>query len=141
MESALGLTVAPVFFPTSEEFQSPMAYIAKIRPQAEPFGMCKIVPPKDWAPSFSLATQVSPFEVSWLMLSRRNFAFKLASSASMSSTARLDSRKHFLKVGLRIREKLMERIVAIPCTDGRKSDSNASDRLLFGRFALAQAPS
>lgn len=37
---------APIFRPTEEEFaQGPIAYVASIRPMAEPFGICRIVPP------------------------------------------------------------------------------------------------
>lgn len=34
---------APTFRPTLQQFADPLAYIASIRPQAEPFGICKIV--------------------------------------------------------------------------------------------------
>ncbi|XP_048582625.1 lysine-specific demethylase 5A isoform X2 [Nematostella vectensis] len=45
---------APVFEPTEEEFQDPLAYIAKIRPYAEKTGLCKIRPPPDWQPPFAV---------------------------------------------------------------------------------------
>ncbi|MED6179392.1 hypothetical protein PIB30_000505 [Stylosanthes scabra] len=41
---------APVFYPTIEEFEDTLGYIAKIRPQAEPHGICRIVPPACWVP-------------------------------------------------------------------------------------------
>uniref|UniRef100_A0A8C5HFN8 [histone H3]-trimethyl-L-lysine(4) demethylase n=1 Tax=Gouania willdenowi TaxID=441366 RepID=A0A8C5HFN8_GOUWI len=44
----------PVFEPTLEEFQDPLGYIAKIRPIAEKSGICKIRPPPDWQPPFSV---------------------------------------------------------------------------------------
>ncbi|CAN0920203.1 Lysine-specific demethylase JMJ14 [Linum grandiflorum] len=41
---------APVFYPTFEEFQDTLGYISKIRAIAEPFGICRIVPPSSWKP-------------------------------------------------------------------------------------------
>jgi JmjC domain, hydroxylase/jmjN domain/C5HC2 zinc finger len=43
---------APVFYPTVEEFQlNPIQYIEqKVRPIAEQYGICKIVPPVGWNP-------------------------------------------------------------------------------------------
>ncbi|XP_077579734.1 lysine-specific demethylase 5C [Stigmatopora nigra] len=44
----------PVFEPSWEEFRDPLGYIAKIRPIAEKSGICKIRPPQDWQPPFSV---------------------------------------------------------------------------------------
>lgn len=41
---------APVFYPTEEEFEDTLKYIATIRPKAEPYGICRIVPPPSWKP-------------------------------------------------------------------------------------------
>ncbi|KAF3450178.1 hypothetical protein FNV43_RR06258 [Rhamnella rubrinervis] len=41
---------APVFYPTVEEFEDTLGYIAKIHPKAEPYGICRIVPPPSWIP-------------------------------------------------------------------------------------------
>ncbi|XP_052202742.1 lysine-specific demethylase JMJ18-like isoform X2 [Diospyros lotus] len=41
---------APVFYPTIEEFEDTLGYIAKIRPKAEAYGVCRIVPPPSWVP-------------------------------------------------------------------------------------------
>lgn len=47
-ESAFGLPEAPVFRPTLEEFEDPIAYITKIRPIGEAAGICRIIPPPEW---------------------------------------------------------------------------------------------
>ncbi|URE27971.1 JmjC domain, hydroxylase [Musa troglodytarum] len=52
--SATVVPQAPVFYPTEEEFADPLAFIFKIRPLAEPFGICRIVPPRSWNPPFAL---------------------------------------------------------------------------------------
>ncbi|GFR92227.1 protein Jumonji [Elysia marginata] len=38
----------PTFHPTDAEFSNPMAYISKIQSEAEPHGMCRIIPPPTW---------------------------------------------------------------------------------------------
>ena len=45
---------APVFHPSQKQFENPFAYIESIRPDAEPFGICRIVPPANWKPHFAL---------------------------------------------------------------------------------------
>ncbi|XP_009133824.1 probable lysine-specific demethylase JMJ14 isoform X4 [Brassica rapa] len=41
---------APIFYPTNEDFEDPLAYIEKLRSRAELFGICRIVPPVAWKP-------------------------------------------------------------------------------------------
>ncbi|KAF6031963.1 KDM5A [Bugula neritina] len=43
---------APVFEPTYEDFEDPIAFITKIRPIVEKVGICKIRPPAEWQPPF-----------------------------------------------------------------------------------------
>jgi len=54
MEKFIRPPEAPIFYPTEEEFESPMKYIEKIKPVAEKFGICKIIPPPGWLPPFCL---------------------------------------------------------------------------------------
>ncbi|KAF5727012.1 putative lysine-specific demethylase JMJ16 isoform X3 [Tripterygium wilfordii] len=44
------LEEAPVFHPTEEEFIDSLKYFASIRCKAEPYGICRIVPPPSWKP-------------------------------------------------------------------------------------------
>ncbi|KAK9055964.1 hypothetical protein SSX86_027051 [Deinandra increscens subsp. villosa] len=41
---------APIFYPTVEEFEDTLGYLSKIRPMAESYGICRIVPPASWKP-------------------------------------------------------------------------------------------
>ena len=44
----------PTYYPTDEEWEDPFAYVARIRPEGEQFGICKVVAPPGWKPPFSL---------------------------------------------------------------------------------------
>jgi len=56
-----GLDECPTYFPTLKEFGDPIAYISSISDEARKFGVCKIVPPKEWKMPFVTNTQVFAF--------------------------------------------------------------------------------
>ncbi|XP_021735832.1 lysine-specific demethylase 5D-like [Chenopodium quinoa] len=58
---SMNITPAPVYYPTEEDFRDPLEFIYKIRPEAEPFGICKIVPPEGWKPPFALDVESFSF--------------------------------------------------------------------------------
>ncbi|KAI8096840.1 uncharacterized protein BX664DRAFT_325009 [Halteromyces radiatus] len=60
-ERIFGLTEAPTYHPTTEEFKDPLGYIRLIQPEAEQYGIIKIVPPKNYKPDFCLNTEIFRF--------------------------------------------------------------------------------
>uniref|UniRef100_A0A182QGU4 [histone H3]-trimethyl-L-lysine(4) demethylase n=1 Tax=Anopheles farauti TaxID=69004 RepID=A0A182QGU4_9DIPT len=52
---------APVFKPSEEDFKNPLVYINKIRPMAEKYGICKILPPSSWQPPFTVDVEKLTF--------------------------------------------------------------------------------
>lgn len=54
-----GLQEAPTFRPSEEEFADPMAYLKKISAEGRKYGICKIIPPDNWNPTFAIDTEVS----------------------------------------------------------------------------------
>ncbi|KAL4886271.1 PLU-1-like protein-domain-containing protein [Aspergillus karnatakaensis] len=52
-----GLQEAPTFRPTEDEFRDPEAYIRKIAPEGSKYGICRIIPPENWQPTFAIDTE------------------------------------------------------------------------------------
>ncbi|GIL70386.1 hypothetical protein Vretifemale_988, partial [Volvox reticuliferus] len=50
----MSIPSAPTFRPTEDEWEQPLRYLASIRQLAEPYGICKIIPPKGLEPPCAL---------------------------------------------------------------------------------------
>ncbi|KAL4616888.1 protein Jumonji-like [Arapaima gigas] len=48
------ITEVPVLTPSPREFQDPLVYVELVRGQAEPYGLCRVIPPPDWRPECKL---------------------------------------------------------------------------------------
>lgn len=64
-DPARDVPFCPAYFPTAQEYADPIGFINRIRPEAERFGACKIIPPPSWytacAASRSSTTIPFPF--------------------------------------------------------------------------------
>lgn len=78
---------APVFYPTEEEFQDTLKYIASIRLKAEPYGICRIVPPSSWKPPCPLKEK--PIWDSSTFVTRVQRVDKLQNRNSMRKVSRI----------------------------------------------------
>lgn len=54
-----GISEAPTFCPTEEEWRNPMEYMRKISPEGRKYGIVKLIPPSSWQPEFAIDTEVS----------------------------------------------------------------------------------
>ena len=57
-----GLEECPVYYPTEEQFTDPMTYISSLGPEAQAYGICKIVPPEGWRMPFTLDPDLFRFK-------------------------------------------------------------------------------
>ena len=101
-----GLQDCPVFYPTSDEFKDPMAYIDSISRRVVNHGICKVVPPVGWKMPFVTNTEVcmipqnfydffEPSDLTLPFISDRPFVSRLDYSASTPSRQRLVQRSTF----------------------------------------------
>ncbi|POR33792.1 Lid2 complex component lid2 [Tolypocladium paradoxum] len=52
-----GISEAPTYCPTEDEWRDPLEYIKTIAPEASQYGICKIIPPDSWNPDFAIDTE------------------------------------------------------------------------------------
>ncbi|XP_033754420.1 protein Jumonji-like isoform X2 [Pecten maximus] len=52
------LVEAPTFYPSEEQFSDPIQYIQSVAMIAEPYGMCRIIPPSSWKPDSKISEEL-----------------------------------------------------------------------------------
>ena len=100
------LMEAPTFRPTEAEFKDPLRYIQKIRRHAEQFGMCRIIPPRNFKPDCNLDDDLRFTAYNQFinrMLSRWGpNAKETAAIKKYLETQNVDTRSHPLVGGLEV---------------------------------------
>lgn len=90
------LTEIPTFCPTEEEFQRPLQYIQSIAPRAEPYGMCKIIPPSSWkVKACSKGVKIINLNVTIDVMYRVSFYILLQMEGKISDDVRFTSQKQY----------------------------------------------
>ncbi|KAK3685187.1 PLU-1-like protein-domain-containing protein [Podospora appendiculata] len=85
-----GLEEAPTYRPTEEEWKDPFEYMKKIAPEAQQYGICKIIPPDTWNPDFAIDTEKFHF-------STRKQKLNSVDGSCRAHTTYIDSLKMFHK--------------------------------------------
>ena len=83
---------APVFYPTPEEFEDPIRYVASIRAEAEPYGLCRIVPPAGWEVPFHQDPATFSFKTRIQTVNELQLRLKKASTAGSARSTRTSCR-------------------------------------------------
>ncbi|CAL9237595.1 unnamed protein product [Arabidopsis halleri] len=104
LRGSINVPLGPVYYPTEEEFKDPLEYIYKIKPEAEVYGICKIVPPNNWKPPFGLDLESVKFPTKTQEIHRLQFR----PASCNSKTFQLEY-KRFLEEHLG--KKLKKRVV------------------------------
>ncbi|GAV82986.1 LOW QUALITY PROTEIN: JmjC domain-containing protein/JmjN domain-containing protein/zf-C5HC2 domain-containing protein/FYRN domain-containing protein/FYRC domain-containing protein/CRM1_C domain-containing protein [Cephalotus follicularis] len=122
----------PVFYPNEEEFEDTLGYIASIRPKAEPYGICRIVPPPSWKPPCPLKEK-NIWESS-TFTTRVQKVDKLQNRGSMRKMSKIHN-------GMRRKRRRCTRM-AVDCGTDNGSISGSGDSGFCGseRFGFEPGP-
>ena len=102
--------MAPIFYPTTEEFANPLKYIASIRDRASKSGIAKIVPPKGWNPP-SCLSQAFQGEQNQTFATKKQYIHKLQEGASYGEGKRYTIQE-FQKMATDMRAEKVARMIA-----------------------------
>ncbi|XP_018433339.2 putative lysine-specific demethylase JMJ16 [Raphanus sativus] len=120
---------APIFYPSEEEFEDTLNYIAKIRPEAEKYGICRIVPPPSWKPPCPLREK-QVWEGS-KFTTRVQRVDKLQNRSSMKKITNQMRRK---------KRKCMKTGVDAVTTNGNPGSASTEMSQLFETFGFEPGP-
>lgn len=117
-ERPFNLQTAPTYYPTKAQFKDPLKYINSIRNEAVLYGICKIIPPKDFNPPFALNTNDFTFTTRFQHLNTMD----ASSRTLINYVERLEKFHKQRGFGFQI-----------PIVDSRPLDLHALKKLVFKR--------